>query len=449
VQIAFDKTNEAAALLSVDVSPADYQESFKKKIKEYSQKANLKGFRPGKVPPIVIEKMYGKGIKADVLNDVVFGEVEKYLQDNEINILGQLLLNSHPANQDENWLDREEFTYKFDLALRPNVEVPSVDKVTITWPEISVEESRVEKYILDQRKQMGKPVDNATQVEEGDTVFGQLKQEGKEDMKVAIPVKKILGAAAKLFIGLETGATTKPFDIQLAFEPNDLKIITGLKAEESAELKGDYTFTLENISRTELAPLDQELFDRLLGKDAAKSEEEFMDKVRAMFADVYHGESAQYFQLALRNHLLKTTKIDLSEELLRKQFDLRIEGQHSKEDLDKSFGYYLEDTKWGLITDAIFKANAWKVEEADIEDTTRRHLVKEYSNYGLGSLPAEVMNNFIQRYLSEDKGKNVNAMIAKTIDEKVTAYFRQNCKLIHKSVTIDEFEELVKQELNG
>lgn len=446
MQIAFDKTNQAAALLSVDLSTADIQETFKKKIKEYSQKANLKGFRPGKVPTTVIEKMYGKGIKADVINDVVFEGVEKYLQDNEINILGQLLLNSHPAAQ-ENWLEQEEFHYKFDLALKPSVVVPNPASVTITWPEIQTDQAKVDKYISDQRKQMGKPVD-ATSVEEGDTIFGTLQQEGADNLKVAIPLKKALGSTPKLLIGLETGQTSKPFDIQSAFEPNDLKVITGLSAEKSAELKGDFTFTLESISRTALAPLDQELFDRLLGKDAVASEEEFIEKVKLMFADVYNTESAQYFQVSLRNFLLKNAEMQLSEELLRKQFDLRVEGKHSPEDLDRSFAYYIEDTKWNLITDSVFKANDWKVDDAALEETTRQHLLKEYSNYGLGSLPDDVLQGFIKNYLSAEKGKNVNAMITKTVDEMLTSHFRQFCKLDHKQVTIEEFEELVKQELN-
>jgi trigger factor len=446
VQIAFDKTNQAAALLSVDLSTADIQETFKKKIKEYSQKANLKGFRPGKVPTTVIEKMYGKGIKADVINDVVFEGVEKYLQDNEINILGQLLLNSHPGAQ-ENWLEQEEFHYKFDLALKPSVVVPDPASVTIIWPEIQTDQAKVDKYISDQRKQMGKPVD-ASSVEESDTIFGTLQQESSDDLKVAIPIKKVLGSTPKLLIGLEIGQTSKAFDIQSAFEPNDLKVITGLSAEKSAELKGDYTFTLESISRTALAPLDQELFDKLLGKDAVASEEEFTEKVKQMFSDVYNTESAQYFQVSLRNYLLKNAEMQLSEELLRKQFDLRVEGQHSKEDLDRSFAYYMEDTKWNLITDALFKTNDWKVDDAALEETTRKHLLKEYSNYGLGSLPDDVLQGFIKNYLNAEKGKNVNAMITKTVDEMLTSHFRQFCKLDHKQVTVEEFEELVKQELN-
>ncbi len=447
MQIAFDKTNQAAALLSVDVTVTDFQDSFKKKIKEYCQKASLKGFRPGKVPPSVIEKMYGKGIKADVINDVVFGEVEKYLRDNEIDVLGQLLLNTHPASQDDNWLNQEEFNYKFDLALKPSVQVPDAASVTITWPEIKVNQDKVDKYIKDQRRQMGKPVD-ATVAEEGDTVFGALVQEGSDALKVAIPIKKALGASQKVLIGLEIGKTSKPFDIQSAFEANDLKIITGLSAEKASELKGDFGFTLESISRTELAPLDQELFDKLLGKDSVTTEEAFLEKVNEMFSDVYNTESAQFFQVSLRNYLLKNTQMELSEELLRKQFNLRIEGEPSQADLDRSFTYYLEDTRWSLITDSLFKANDWKVDDAALEETTRKHLLKEYSNYGLGSLSDDVLQGFIKNYLNAEKGKNVNAMITKAVDEIVTAHFRQFCKLDTKVVSIEEFEELVKQELN-
>ncbi len=61
----FEKTGELTALLKVRIESADYQPNVEEKLRQYRRKASMPGFRPGKVPFVVIKKMYGTSILSD------------------------------------------------------------------------------------------------------------------------------------------------------------------------------------------------------------------------------------------------------------------------------------------------------------------------------------------------------------------------------------------------
>ncbi|MBP5473220.1 MAG: trigger factor family protein, partial [Bacteroidales bacterium] len=88
MNIVKENIDDLNALLKVKVEKADYEERVEKTLKEYSKKANIKGFRPGMVPMGLIKKMYGLSVKADEINKVLSESVQTYLEDEKIDVLG-------------------------------------------------------------------------------------------------------------------------------------------------------------------------------------------------------------------------------------------------------------------------------------------------------------------------------------------------------------------------
>ena len=76
------------AVLKVEVKPEDYQDKVKETLKSYRKKVNMPGFRPGHVPMGLIQKQYGNSVLAEELNRVVNDSLQKYLSENEVEILG-------------------------------------------------------------------------------------------------------------------------------------------------------------------------------------------------------------------------------------------------------------------------------------------------------------------------------------------------------------------------
>jgi trigger factor len=87
-------TGELTATFKIEVTEDDYHDPVNKTLKDYQRKANMPGFRPGKVPFGVINKMYGKGVLAEEVNKILSDSLAKYITDNKIEILGNPLPNT-------------------------------------------------------------------------------------------------------------------------------------------------------------------------------------------------------------------------------------------------------------------------------------------------------------------------------------------------------------------
>ena len=77
--------------ITLQLDPSDYKPEFDKEIKSFRQKAHLKGFRKGKTPISAIKKMYGKSVLADILNKKISSEVDGYIKEQNLNLLGEPL----------------------------------------------------------------------------------------------------------------------------------------------------------------------------------------------------------------------------------------------------------------------------------------------------------------------------------------------------------------------
>lgn len=71
MDIALDKASETQASLKITLKPEDYKPEVDKKLKQYGKTVAMKGFRPGHVPASLIQKMYGKSILVDEINNLL------------------------------------------------------------------------------------------------------------------------------------------------------------------------------------------------------------------------------------------------------------------------------------------------------------------------------------------------------------------------------------------
>ena len=105
--------------LSLTVTKEDYAENKKKRLNEYRKKAEFKGFRKGMVPMSLVEKMYGGNALVDSVNDIIAEALNNFIKENNLKVLGEPLP-SEDGPQNE-WVDGNDFSFKFDLAQNPEV----------------------------------------------------------------------------------------------------------------------------------------------------------------------------------------------------------------------------------------------------------------------------------------------------------------------------------------
>jgi trigger factor len=71
MNVTFENVSKVQGLLTVSIEKADYQENVTKALKETKKKVQMPGFRPGMVPMSLVQKIYGKAIKADEINKII------------------------------------------------------------------------------------------------------------------------------------------------------------------------------------------------------------------------------------------------------------------------------------------------------------------------------------------------------------------------------------------
>ena len=136
MKIEQSELKDLKAVVKLTIEPADYQDEVAKQLKEVRHKAQMPGFRPGMVPAGLVKKMYGKGILADVLNKLVGENLQKHIEDNKLQILGDPLPNDAETKNID--LDHEDtFTFAFDIAVAPEFDAKLTAKNKL--PEYTIE----------------------------------------------------------------------------------------------------------------------------------------------------------------------------------------------------------------------------------------------------------------------------------------------------------------------
>ena len=145
MNISLQKVGNVQAEITVSLVKADYEENVKKTLKNFCQKAQMPGFRPGKVPMGMVKKMYGAQAKADEVNKLLGESLMNYIRENNVNMLGEPMASEKQVAQDIE--TQEDFEFIFDVALAPEftVECSAADKVT--YYDIQVSEVKVDEQV--------------------------------------------------------------------------------------------------------------------------------------------------------------------------------------------------------------------------------------------------------------------------------------------------------------
>ena len=136
VEIRIDDLNLE---LTLSIAKDDYAESMKKRLVDFRKKADIKGFRKGMVPMSLVEKMYGQNALVDAVNDVIAEGLNNYIKENNLRVLGEPLPSEeHIQNE---WVNGNDFTFKFDLALNPEISFELSKEDEVTYYTITVTEA--------------------------------------------------------------------------------------------------------------------------------------------------------------------------------------------------------------------------------------------------------------------------------------------------------------------
>ena len=445
MNITFENADKVNGLMTITVEENDFKEAVEKTLKDYRKKANVPGFRPGQVPMGMIKRMYGTAVKMDAINRVVGQEMYKYVKDNNIQMLGEPL--PHEGNEAVDIEKPAPYTFQFDLAVAPEINVKLSGHDKIDYLTIDVDDK-----LIDQQVRMyasrGGSYQKADDYQDNDMLKGDLRELDKEngiELSEALVMPTYIKDEdqKKLFEGSKLGDIIT-FNPRKAYQ-SDAELASLLKVDK-ADLgfhTGDFTYQITEISRFTPAEVNQELFDQVYGKDAVKDEKEFRERVAEEIKAQLQQNSDWKFLQDLRAHCEKKAgKLTWPDELLKR---IMKQNNPDKGDdyVEKNYEGSVKELTWHLIKEQLVSANDIKISDDEVKAAARETARAQFAQYGMSNVPDEYLDNYAQDMLKKEE--NVQGFVDRAIDQKLIEVMKNVVKLNEKTVSLDEFNKAMAE----
>lgn len=440
MDITLDKKDSNVASIKIKLNEADYQSKVDEKIKDYSKKAQIKGFRPGKVPQGVIKKMYGKSILVEEINQMVGQSLQDYIRDNELKILGEPIPDQQSIDQVD-WDNQNDFEFEYKVGLVEDFEVKLDKKLKVTAYDIEADQKVLDETLENVRTQFG-TMTNPEKSEEGDILFGTLVQ-GDFSHDTTIDTNDMTKTNAKKFLNKAKGAEIKVDLSKLYKDEAKRAAQLGKTADEITDMDMNFVFEVKNINRRELAEINQELFDKTFGEGTVESEEAFMSKIKDTVSENYSRETQAWLTKTIQDKLVEKTAISLPDEFLKEWLKLTGEGKVTDADIEKEYAIYADQLRWNLISGQVAQDNEIKPEHDDIKAATRQMIEAQFMGSGMGQF-ADQMDAFVENYLQGENGQNYMKMAEQVQGEKVIEFVKEKISITNKKVSLDKFKDIVQ-----
>ena len=442
MNIIQENIDELNAVLKVKVVADDYLPKVETALKDYQKKANIPGFRPGKVPTGMIKKMYGKSIMVDEINKLLNDSLYHYLNDNKIEVLG------NPLPQKDSiidWDNQQEFEFLYDMGLAPKFKVELSAKDKFEYQTVKVDETLVNKYTTDIAKRYGKvePVEVSTDSDLLNGDFVELDANGEIAVGGIFKTGSLFlervkdEATKKALIGLKKEDKVVLDAQKISENATDLAALLGIEKEVAETLTSKIQFTVKNISRLGAAEINQELFDKIYGPGNVSNEEEFKAKIKDELASMFVNDSERKFYNDVVEHLMNKINFNLPNEFLKRWIVAANEKPVTPEQVESEFEGYSKGLKWSLIENKIIKDNNIQVTNDEVIGSVKQLILEQFGKYSPTPMPEEELNKTVQRVLSNKE--EAKKIYEKLYGEKVMTLFKSKFTLENKELAYDDF----------
>lgn len=444
MNISLNQQSATDGLITIKIVEQDYQSKVSNKLKDYAKKANIKGFRQGMVPQGVVKKMFGKSILVEEVNAIISSSISNFIKEKKLKVLGDPMPDADKTPSID-WDFQKDFEFVFKVGMAADFSVDLSNKVKITKYKIEVDDKVVEETLLETRKRYGKP-EYPEVSEKTDILYGEIAGTTPEEKKnTYIIIEKAKAKEQKKFIGLKKDDVVE-FNAKEAFDDvADQANALGLHEGDLASTDGKASMKVTIVSRIEPAELNQELFDKVFGKDVVKSEEEFVNKVKETIASNYEREADHLLEHEIEHHLMDNTKIALPEDFLKHWLKNTGDGSITDEVLEKEFNDYKNSIKMDLIKNQVAEENKITVEAGDVRERAKQMVINQFGGEAAAELLKDRIDQITDNYLQGNNGQNFMRLYNVLRTEKIMGAIKGLITVNEKKASLEEFKKAVAE----
>jgi trigger factor len=451
VNITKENIDSLNAVVKIQLAPEDYVTKVEDAVKNLRKKVELKGFRKGQTPASLVKKMYGNSVLADELNKIINDQLNNFLTENKIEVLG------NPIPKEDVLVDIDintpkNYEFAYELGLTPEFELNLLSKnSTFILNKIKVDDELLNKEIEGLRKRFGKMTNPEDAVQKDDVLFGEfteLNADGTEKVNAythstAFPVDMITDEAVQQQLLALTLNGTVQLDIYKAVgnktKEEVAKHFLNLTGDDVDAKSSLYRFTLKKINRVNLAELDEEFFNIAVGPGKAKTEEEFREVLRNEISKYFETQTKRILHNNILDELLSKTEIPLPDDFLKRWIKVSNEKPISAEEIEAQYPDFAKSLKWRLITNKLIKEHNITVTQDEVKERTKKGL-QGYLNVDDELMESEEYQSWINNMLSNKD--HVQKTFDQLLEEKLFAVIETQVSVVEKEISLDDFKNL-------
>ena len=448
MNISQEKIDNLNAVVKINIKPEDYQPRVEKAIRDHAKKAKIPGFRPGMVPASHIKRMYGKSILVDEVNNLLSDTLNNYINEQQLEVLGQPLPKAD--DKEYNWDFADDFEFNYELGLAPAFDIDFSSKDKVTQYVIKADDETLAARISNIRKSYGK-MTNPDVSADGDVLYAELVQlspdgsvfEDGISNTTSVRLDQVQDAKVKKsLIGLKKDDVVT-LDIQKAYNSDATRIAAILKIDEetAAELKSNFQLTVKNVNRLEESDLNQEFFDKLFGEGKVTTEEGFKEEITKEVESMYAQDSERKLQNDLYKLAVDKAKFELPDEFLKRWLKATNE-KLTEEELSGGYNDFAQNLKWTLIENKVIKDNKFEIKYEEVFQAAKARLDAQFRMYSPQPLSDEQLGQYTVQYLQNKDEANKIFEEVKAL--KVLDHLKSIVTLDQKEITSKKFAELEK-----
>ncbi len=413
-------------VLSVLVDKKSIEKKIDIKLNEVKDKVQLKGFRPGKVPPKVIKDQFGKAIYGEVIDGILKESSTKAIEENKLKVAGQ------PKIDLKTFGEGKDLDYTMELEILPEIKLKSLDKIKATDYEVLVENSLVEKRI--------------SEIAKGQQNFENKKENEKSkkgDMIIFDYTAKIdekifegnEGKNVQLVLGRDL--FIKGFDEQLiGLKKNEnksvvVKLPENYPKKELANKKTNFECKITNLKK----PIETKIDNEFAKKMGAKDLEDLKNLVKKQISNEYKSPLSAITKKEILDQIEKSHSVDLPPNLIEQETKIISQGQKKEEiekNKDKNIKLAKSRIKTGLVLNEIAEKNNLKITENEIKQEIEKQVK---------TMPGQ--EKMVMEYYQKNPSA-VSSLRGALYEEKILELIKGKISLNKKKLTIKEAEEVIK-----
>lgn len=445
MNVEYTKVDEVNGLITIAATQDDFKEEINKQLRQLAKTRPEPGYRPGHVPMGLIERKYGQAVRYEVIDKQVSRQLYDFIQREQLKVLGA------PIADDSNLTDlgADDMVFRFKVGLAPEISV-NVEDVEIPYYEIGVTDDMIQRQDEQLRRRYGKQV-KGEEVEPNALVKGpiaELDADGNVkpggisvDSGILSPQHFTDEEQKALFVGRKLGDSVvfNPWKT-CDGAPVELSSMLHISKEEAADVKGDFRMDITEIIVLRPAEDGPEFYDEAFGKDKVHNAGEYREAVSAMVAAQLSSDSSYRFTVDAREALMKAVgDFQLPDKVLT-IFLMSQDEKLTSEGAETEYKRMEPGLRWQLVSDAVSRQLDIKLSEDDLMDVARMATRNQFAQYGMGNVPAEVLDKYAGEMLKDEKVRE--RLASQAVEMKLFNGIRAKAKVDVKKVSVDEFNAL-------